>query len=364
MNILIISRYPPFPGGRENFVLELVNQLGKKNKVLVLTPDVELIEADNIIIKKYPESKKDLEEVIERFKPNIINSHTFYLSEDTLSVAKKMNIPFGITLHGDQFAIGDTQRQDIVSNIAKKSDFVINVSNNGRESLLNNVKELDNNKVSVIRNAVNLQKFNKGFKSVDSIRSNLEIKSDKFVVVTPTRIASYKGVEFLVDTVNLGKKFFLEENVLFLISIPRYPFSEEELELFDSIKNKIKDLGIEDLIKFNFSSYEDMADIYSSADAFLLPSEKEQFPMSILEAMASEIPIISTNVGGIPELLTANQDSITVDFGDTLSLYNAVEFMVLNRDNILGKVALDKVRRLYNIEDVSKKYLEVYNMYI
>ena len=123
MNILIISRYPPFPGGRENFVLELVNQLGKENKVLVLTPDVELMESDNIIIKKYPESKKDLEEVFEQFKPDIINSHTFYLSEDALGVAKKMNIPFGITLHGDQFAIGDSQRQNIVSFLGETQSF-------------------------------------------------------------------------------------------------------------------------------------------------------------------------------------------------------------------------------------------------
>lgn len=124
MKIIIISRYPPFPGGRENFVFELSNQLSKDNKVLIITPDQEDFDGDNLMIRKYPETKESLEKIIKDFQPDIINSHTFYLSKDAAGIAKDMNISFGITLHGDQFAIGDQQRQNIVKEIVLMSDFV------------------------------------------------------------------------------------------------------------------------------------------------------------------------------------------------------------------------------------------------
>lgn len=142
MKILIISRYPPFPGGRENFVLELVQQLSKNNEVLVLTPDKDLHKTGNLTIKKYPRTQKKLEDVIRQFNPDIINSHTFYLSLGVLDVSKKLNIPFGLTLHGDQFSIGGVQRQEIVREVAEASDFVINVSKNGKESVLKNIKRI------------------------------------------------------------------------------------------------------------------------------------------------------------------------------------------------------------------------------
>jgi glycosyltransferase involved in cell wall biosynthesis len=152
MKIVIISRYPPFPGGRENFVFELSDQLSRDNKVLIITPDQEDFDGDNLMIRKYPDTKESLKKIIKDFQPDIINSHTFYLSKDAAIIAKDMNISFGITLHGDQFAIGDQQRQNIVKEIVLMSDFVINVSENGKASILKNVTNIDENKLYVINN--------------------------------------------------------------------------------------------------------------------------------------------------------------------------------------------------------------------
>lgn len=96
MKILIISRYPPFPGGRENFVLELVQQLSKNNEVLVLTPDKDLHKTGSLTIKKYPRTQKKLEDVIRQFNPDIINSHTFLPFLRGIRCFKKIKYTFWI----------------------------------------------------------------------------------------------------------------------------------------------------------------------------------------------------------------------------------------------------------------------------
>lgn len=366
MKILIISRYPPFPGGRENFVFELANQLSQDNKVLVITPDQEYINRGKLLIHKYPTRKKMLREIIEKFKPDIINSHTFYLSKDALEIARINKIPFCITLHGDQFAIGNKQRQKIVSTVVKLSDFVINVSNNGKNSIIKNIKGIKRNKLYVINNGVNCKTFNKKIK-LDNLfyRKEFDIQTNKLIVLTPTRIAPYKGLDFLLDSIIDNRNFFEKNNILFLISIPNYSFSQKENRLFEKITKKIKRFGIFNLIKFVFLRYDEMKKVYSMADIFLLPSEKEQLPISILEAMACEIPIIATKVGGIPELLRDGKSAYLTDFGDGRRLKQGIEkYLVIK--NRKGKIqqAFKKVCQKYKIEKITTEYKILYQKYI
>ncbi len=364
MRILIISRYPPFPGGRENFVLELTHRLSKNNKVLVLTPDKNLYKTANLTIKKYPRTKKKLEDIIRKFNPDIINSHTFYLSLEVLNISKELNIPFGLTLHGDQFSIGDKQRQDIVTEVARLSDFVINVSKNGKESVVKNIKDIEEDKIFVIKNGVNLKKFKKceaGERAKS--RKQIGVGSDKTVILSPTRIASYKGLEFLIDTIVENKSFLEKNNFLFLISIPDYTFSEDEDSLFDILKNKIYKGGVSNLVKFIFLKYEKVRTAYCVSDLFLLPSKKEQLPISILEAMAFQIPVIATKVGGIPELLKNNKDSILIDFSDKKSLIKAIKVIVKGGGKNLIENAFNKIQKSFSIEEVADKYLAIYDRY-
>lgn len=365
MRILIISRYPPFPGGRENFVFELANQLSKNNQVLVITPDQENNNG-NLIIRKYPETKELLERIIKNFQPGVINSHTFYLSKDAAEIAKNLNIPFGITLHGDQFAIGDKQRQDMVSTIVNMSNFVTTVSINGKESVIKNVENVERNKIHVINNGVNLETFNiKLRKNNVMYRNEFCIPLEKKIILIPTRLAPYKGLDFLIDSV-VGNKMFLEmSNILFLISIPEHSFSEQEKSLFDDLKEKIKQCSISDIIKFVFLKYEEVHKAYSVADLFLLPSEKEQLPMSILEAMACNLPIIATKVGGVPELLEDGKNTYLVDFADNIKLIRCIERCLITENNETNdRKQIDDFSKKYSIEKISTVYQDLYKKYI
>lgn len=366
MKIALVSRYPPFPGGRENFVFELANQLSKDNEVLVITPDQENFDGDNLIIRKYPETKESLENIIKNFRPDIVNSHTFYLSKDAADIAIGMNIPFGITLHGDQFAIGDKQRQGVVTTVVNLSDFVINVSENGKKSIINNIKGVENNKLYVVNNGINCKTFNRGLKRNNLVdRKEFSIQPEKRVILIPTRIAVYKGLDFLLDSIFKNKVFFEKNNILFLISIPDYNFSEQEDGLFNQIKTRIDQSGITNLIKFIFLKYEEMKKAYSIADLFLLPSEKEQLPLSILEAMACGIPIITTRVGGVPELLEEGKDAYIIDFGDSTRLVRCIEKYLISKNcEEKSENAYRKVSKKYSIEKITDEYKRLYRKYL
>lgn len=366
MKILIISRYPPFPGGRENFVFELANQLSKDNKVLIITPDQENFDSNNLVIRKYPESRELLETMIIEFNPEVINSHTFYLSKDAAEISNAIGVPFGITLHGDQFAIGDKQRQQIVSEIIRMSNFVISVSENGKKSIIKNVEKVNKNKLHVINNGVNLETFNTFLKNSNLVyRKEFNISTWKKIILTPTRMASYKGLDFLFDSIAKNKLFLEENNILFLISIPEYYFSAQEKFLFNNLKQKAEKTSITKLIKFIFLNYEEVKKAYSISDLFLLPSEKEQSPVSILEAMACNIPIIATKVGGIPELLENNKDACLVDFGNNTRLMDCIKRCLVDTNSTeYTKNAYKKVLEGHSIEKIAELYQNLYKKYI
>ncbi|MBE7447299.1 MAG: glycosyltransferase, partial [Planctomycetia bacterium] len=90
-----------------------------------------------------------------------------------------------------------------------------------------------------------------------------------------------------------------------------------------------KKLGIEDDVRF-LGKLEAIEEVLSVADLFLMPSEKESFGLAALEAMACEVPVISSNAGGIPEL---NIDGVT----GFLSEVGDVEEMSKNALHILNK---------------------------
>jgi len=97
----------------------------------------------------------------------------------------------------------------------------------------------------------------------------------------------------------------------------------------DDAEKLAKDLGMHDAVRF-LGKLEAVEEVLSVADLFLMPSEKESFGLAALEAMACEVPVISSNAGGIPEL---NLHGIT----GFLSNVGDIEDMTKNALTILDK---------------------------
>jgi len=103
-------------------------------------------------------------------------------------------------------------------------------------------------------------------------------------------------------------------------------------------------------------------EVFAKADIFVLPSYGEGMPIGILEAMASSVPIIATRVGGIPDLITENQEGSLLDPGDVEGLARAIDRLASDskaRED-MGRRGLEKARSMY---DVSVGVQRLQNLY-
>jgi glycosyltransferase involved in cell wall biosynthesis len=98
------------------------------------------------------------------------------------------------------------------------------------------------------------------------------------------------------------------------------------------------------------------------ADLFLLPSDEESFGLAALEAMACEVPVIATNVGGLPEVVTNGVDGYLIPPRDVATgARRALEILLLpDRGRAMGQQARINARRKYCSNDVIPQYEAYY----
>ncbi len=230
----------------------------------------------------------------------IPHASTAYMAKQILAKQGK-KIPVITTLHGtDITLIGrDKTYKPVVSFSMEESEILTAVSNNLKEETYKNFSI--NKSIEVIYNFVDVGRFNK--KPVEAFRKMIAPNDEKIIV----HASNFRKVKRVMDVVEV----FLQLNkktpckLLLIGDGPDRP----EIEAFARRANHIGD------IKF-LGKQEQMEDLLPLADLFLLPSEYESFGLTALEAMAAEVPVISTNVGGLPEINIHGHTGYMSNVGD------------------------------------------------
>jgi glycosyltransferase involved in cell wall biosynthesis len=128
----------------------------------------------------------------------------------------------------------------------------------------------------------------------------------------------------------------------------------------------ISELGLETFITIRqWLNIKQRDELLSASDAFLLPSFHEGLPMSMLEAMAFELPVIVSAVGGIPEIITHGKEGLFVRPGNHSEIANAMETMIADASErrAMGKRARDRVEPL-RIENYMESLNAIYRQAI
>ena len=122
--------------------------------------------------------------------------------------------------------------------------------------------------------------------------------------------------------------------------------------------------------KLNFTAYplgyisdeRAIADVYNSADVFVLPSLEDNLPNTIMEAMACGVPCVGFNVGGIPEMIDHGKTGYVAKERDTDDLAKGIDWAIdASRKSELSANAVSKVQRCYSEHAVAMKYIDVYS---
>jgi N-acetyl-alpha-D-glucosaminyl L-malate synthase BshA len=223
-----------------------------------------------------------------------------YMAKQILA-QKGISLPVITTLHGtDITLIGkDKTYRPVVTFSMEESDALTAVSENLKEETY---KNFDISKpIEVIYNFVDIANFNK--KPVDAFKKMVAPNGEK-IIMHASNFRKLKRVRDVVDVfIRIANQ--IPSKLLLIGDGPERP----ELESYTrslSLCNDIKFLGKQEQIE----------DILPIADLFLLPSEYESFGLSALEAMAAEVPVISTNAGGLPEINVNGFSGFMSNVGD------------------------------------------------
>jgi L-malate glycosyltransferase len=187
----------------------------------------------------------------------------------------------------------------VVAFSINQSDAITAVSQNLRDETFTHFKIEKN--IEVIHNFVDVQRFSR--KPIDAFRKVIAPEGER-ILLHASNFRKIKRVEDVVLIFNEVKKE-IPSKLLFVGDGPERATAEE-------LSRK---LGICDDIRF-VGKQEQMEDILAIADLFLLTSEYESFGLAALEAMASGVPVISTNAGGLPEIMIQGVTGYMGNVGD------------------------------------------------
>ena len=109
------------------------------------------------------------------------------------------------------------------------------------------------------------------------------------------------------------------------------------------------------------SDTREMARLYASVDAFVLPSLSENLPNTIMEAMACGTPCVGFRVGGIPEMIDHLENGYLANYKDSEDLAKGILYVLDEKNHQrLADNARQKIIQCYGEEAVAKRYIEVY----
>lgn len=203
---------------------------------------------------------------------------------------------------------------------------------------------LNSSTISVIHNGVDVNNY----RPVASLVGNNDVP----VVGVAARLVPMKGIEYLIGAL----KYLKQGKVPFLLQVAGVG------ELRESLEAVAKEAGIDGEIRF-FGQIDNMCEFYQSIDVFALPSvSPEGLPLTILEAMASGIPVIGTTVAGTPETIRHGVDGYLVaprnvaDLADKLRLL--LEDAQLRRS--LGRNARQRAVESFSLDRFAKEVFALY----
>ncbi|MFM7431300.1 MAG: N-acetyl-alpha-D-glucosaminyl L-malate synthase BshA [Flammeovirgaceae bacterium] len=240
-----------------------------------------------------------------------------YMAKQILKT-EDIYIPVITTLHGTDITLvgKDASYEPVVTFSINQSDGVTSVSEDLKKETYQFFKIT--NEIEVIPNFIDLEKFKKQKK--DHFKKAICPNGESLIVHT----SNFRKVKRIKDVVEVFYNIHKEIPTKLLMIGDGSERSKAEKQAHE--------LGIAADTRF-LGKQEAVEEVLSVADLFLMPSEKESFGLAALEAMACEVPVISSNTGGLPELNVQGVTGFLSNVGDIEDMTRKSLF-VLDKNNL------------------------------
>lgn len=338
--LVLCHGYPPYYGGAEHVAAHLAREAAREHDVCVLTSDIggrlkgrEYLEG--VEIRRLPARKKAwtrhtslelcsfyrvarsrLADWVGELKPDYILAHfAFPAGALARAARRRFGIPYAVVVHGSdvpgyqpkRFALMYPLYRPVFRGVCDAADRVISVS----ADLAALAGAAWPGAISVVHNGVDVGRFHP-----DETRSDTD---GPLRVMVTAQLIERKGIDFLIEGV-AGMPAEVRDRLVIDV------FGEGPHRR--ALENHIRRRGL--AARFVLRGLLEagrMPEALRSADVYVLPSLQEGLPLSLLEAMASGLPVISTRVGGIPAVLKDRENALLVEPADAGALGAALTEM-------------------------------------
>ena len=260
--------------------------------------------------------------------------------------------PVVFTEHGRHFPDTPSRKRAIVNRLLlKRCDRLFGCGAAVRQALIDN-EGLPESRVEVIYNGVDLRALSKPSPGArDRVRAEFGYSSTDFVTVQVARLHELKDHQTALKAVDEARHKIPGLRLLLA----------GDGDQRSAIEQTIRERGLEQTVTLA-GTRKDIADLLSASDVFLLSSISEGIPLTVIEAMAARRPVVSTAVGGLPELIEHSVSGMLAPSGDASSLAASLVQLYQNTDlrNQMAEVAAARAQEKFSLQGMLNSYRDVY----
>ena len=295
-----------------------------------------------------------MHEVVKMHGVEVLHCHYAIPHATSAWIAREMlraehsDVAVVTTLHGTDITLvgQDPSFHAITKFSIEKSDRITAVSEYLRAETFN-AFHCTGCRVGVIPNFIDPAVYDRSLYSRSEL---LPFAGDRKVLM---HISNFRAVKRVRDVVRIFAKVAAKTpSVLVMVGDgPERPAAEEEA----------RTLGVSNSVFF-LGKIETVAPLLASADVFLLPTSSESFGLSALEAMASGVPVVGSDSGGLPEVVTNGVTGLLYPVGDVDSMAAGVLSIITDpsRQADMGAAGADDARNRFALDTVVSQYEELY----
>lgn len=260
--------------------------------------------------------------------------------------------PFLLTEHGRHHPDVPSRKRSVCHRLLlRKKDRLVAVGEATRQALIAN-EGLPSDRVEVIYNGVELSQFRNVAPSVrQEVRDELKLAHDELVITLVARLDPIKDHPTAIATLERVREAIPKARLLVVGDGPER----------ENIENIVKRQRLDEHILL-LGTRRDVPRLLRASDVFLMTSVGEGIPLTIIEAMAAGVPVVSTRVGGIPEMISDEETGFLREPGDAIGLAKAI--VTLRHDTTLREqitsAARDRAFSDFSREKMLASYATIY----
>ncbi|MFX1440459.1 MAG: glycosyltransferase family 4 protein [Promethearchaeota archaeon] len=288
--------------------------------------------------------------LIHEIQPDVIHAHSTYVVFNKVITRLRshleMEIPFVITIHGLPKPLilpngkETTDFKEFSSDVG--FDLIVAVSEHVAGAVREHIESERHDRVRTVYSGIDLSVF-RPLPDVDK----------EWDLAFMGRLEPMKSVDLFPEMLSLLKSEF--PNLKMMMT--------GEGSLKDRLFSEFDDKDVSSMIDYKgVVDVDDVPILINKSRIFLYPSRREPFGLSIIEAMACKVPVITTDVFGPREIVTHNYDGIAVPPDDVIALAEAVKKLLLHDElrNKIAQNAFRSVKEKYDIRKYAKQLVSIY----